>query len=98
MVKKTKMGMILVSVLATLSLAIAPAAIAQSSSVGGYGGQAGVLAGADSGGPTDPGGATSNSSSLPFTGIDVSLLIGGGLLLLGIGIVMTRMVPRQDEG
>jgi hypothetical protein len=89
--------MILMMTLGTIALALAPAASAQSSSVGGYGGQGDQLAGIAVG--TDPGaGGSASGGSLPFTGLDVSLLIGGGLLLLGIGIVMTRMVPRRDEG
>ncbi|MFN8164561.1 MAG: hypothetical protein U0R26_12205, partial [Solirubrobacterales bacterium] len=99
-VRKTRLGMILVLALGTLALALAPAAMAQSSSVDGYGGQgdqlAGIAAGTDPG--TAAGAASDSSSTLPFTGLDVSLLIGGGLLLLGIGIVMTRMVPRRHEG
>lgn len=95
-----KMGMTLVTVVVALSLAVAPAATAQSSAVDGYGGAgnqvAGIAAGNDPG--SGSGGNVSSSSSLPFTGLDVSLLVGGGLLLLGIGIVMTRVVPRQDQG
>jgi hypothetical protein len=34
-------------------------------------------------------------SSLPFTGFDVTLLVAGGLVLVGVGVTMRRMArPR----
>jgi hypothetical protein len=38
--------------------------------------------------PTQP--APSSHSSLPFTGLDVSLLVVGGLVLLGAGFALRR--------
>jgi hypothetical protein len=35
-------------------------------------------------------------NSLPFTGLDLGLIIGAGLLLLGGGIVMRRMSRRVN--
>jgi hypothetical protein len=55
-------------------------ALAQSSSESGYGGQAGAVQA-----EVDGGGA------LPFTGLDVGLLIGGGLLLVGVGASLRRL-------
>jgi hypothetical protein len=81
-------------VTAILALALAPAAFAQNVSGQGYGGQgaevAAVTAGGDPGDPSSTGSAS--SGSLPFTGLDVTLLAGGGLLLLLIGVGMSRAV------
>jgi hypothetical protein len=69
----------------------APSAMAQGSSVETYGGQGGKAIGLTSS-PSDPGsGASSSSGSLPFTGLDIGYLIGGGLLLLAAGAVMARV-------
>jgi hypothetical protein len=35
-------------------------------------------------------------NSLPFTGLDLGLVVGGGLLLVGGGLVMRRMSRRMD--
>jgi hypothetical protein len=90
-------------------LALAPAAFAQSTGAG-YGGQAGGTAGQVQGGSTPGGGtagaeasknAASEASSpdqgglLAFTGLDVALIVGGGLLLLGSGVALSRVVSRN---
>jgi hypothetical protein len=85
-------------------LALAPAAFAQTSDpyagVGG-GTQGQVAAGGNAGGG---GGAPSVASEpteadsdglLAFTGLDVALIAGGGLLLLGGGVGLSRMVARD---
>lgn len=79
-------------------LAIAPSASAAGSSVGTYGGNGSAVAGVASG--DDPGsgtGATSSSGSLPFTGLDVGLIAGGGLVLLLMGIGMARITPARPS-
>jgi hypothetical protein len=69
-------------------LAIAPAAALAGSVKAGYGGGAGVqnevgqTAGVAAGG------------SLPFTGLDLALLVIGGLMLLVVGMVLRRAVKR----
>ena len=90
-------------------LALAPAAFAQSTGTG-YSGQAGQVAGQVQQGGNGPsvhavagttahGSAASNASSsngvLPFTGLDLALIAGGGLLLLGAGIALSRLVARN---
>jgi hypothetical protein len=95
--------MILSAATVVLALAFAPAALAQSSSVDTYGGQGGEVAGlvssGDSGSPGSPSGdgTASSSSALPFTGLDVTLLAGGGLVLLLAGIGMARLVGRTED-
>lgn len=70
------------------SLVAAPVAAAQSSSVETYGGQQPFVAGAGGGGggSADP----SAAGSLPFTGMDVMLALGGGLVLLALGFALAR--------
>jgi len=75
-----------------MGLVAAPSALAAGSAVDTYSGTggaslAGVSSGASGGTATDPG-------SLPFTGLDVGLLIGGGLLLVLIGVGMARVARR----
>lgn len=66
-------------------LLAAPAALAAGPSSGahGYGGEAGVVQAQ----------VQSSSSSLPFTGIDVALLVGGGVLLVLLGVSL-RLFAR----
>ena len=97
-----KTRMILSTMVLVVGLALAPAALANSSSVETYGGQGGEVAGSvSSGGPTDLGATADadadSSSALPFTGLDLELLAGGGLLLLLGGFGMARMVARRED-
>jgi hypothetical protein len=82
-----------------LMLAFAASASAQSS-VQGYEDQGGQIQGQiQGGGPSDGGGtapvsATTDSGaggSLPFTGLDVALLVGAGGLLVVAGLGMRRL-------
>lgn len=94
-----KSRMILSSLALVVMLAFAPTAMASNSSVETYGGQGGEVAGSVAGGdPTDPGAsASSSSSALPFTGLDVELLAGGGLVLLLGGVAMARMSRTRED-
>ena len=91
--------------------ALTPAALAQSQSSGaGYGGEGGGVAGQVQGGgaagQAGAGGGAPNVASeagnpdetglLPFTGLDVALIVGGGLLLLAAGVGLSRMVERNS--
>ena len=81
-----------------LILAFAASASAQSS-VQGYEDQGGqIQAQIQGGGPSDGGGTTpvaattdSGGGSLPFTGLDVALLVGAGGLLVVAGLGMRRL-------
>jgi hypothetical protein len=94
-----KMKGLLGTAVVVLALAFAPAALAQNSSQDVYGPQGNQALGVGTGGGPDEPGTTSSSggSSLPFTGLDVSLLAGGGLLLLLIGVGMAVAVPRHRQ-
>jgi len=101
--KNSKLRMILSVGTVVLALALAPAAMAQDSSLRGYpkgtGDVAAIAAAGESGDPGDPSGTASanSNSALPFSGLDVTLLAGGGLVLLLAGIGMARLVARHEE-
>jgi hypothetical protein len=59
----------------------ASTALAQDSSQGGYGGAGGNVQGEVGG---------TGAGSLPFTGLDLMLVIGAGLLLVAAGLTMRR--------
>lgn len=40
--------------------------------------------------------STTAASTLPFTGLDVGLLVGGGVVLLGTGLVVRRLSRASD--
>jgi hypothetical protein len=78
-----------------LCLALATTAFGQSS-VQGYNNQAGqIQAQVESGGDTQPVATTQagggGGGSLPFTGLDVALLIGAGGMLVAVGFAMRRL-------
>jgi hypothetical protein len=82
---------------AVIVLALAPVASGQGSSVGAYGGQGGNLAsnvaGGGAGAPVSPA-SSSESAALPFSGLDLVFLGGGGLLLMLAGALIAGAVGR----
>lgn len=97
LVSSSKLRMVLGVSALMVVLALAPAASAQSSSVDTYGGNGGAVAGVSSGGGPGSGTGSSSSGSLPFTGLDVGLIAGGGLVLLLMGIGMARITARPTR-
>lgn len=106
--KATRRLIAILSVVGVLALALAPAALAQSSG-GGYAGVGGVAGqttqgnnGGNNGvaGTTNHGNVASNASEgngvLAFTGLDLALLAGGGLVLLASGVALSRLVGRHS--
>lgn len=89
----------LAAAMAVLALALPATALGQTAQSG-YTGPEGDIQEAVAGtgsGPT--GGSTDGSgdgSALPFTGLDVALLVGGGALLLTAGLGMRRLARRPD--
>jgi hypothetical protein len=71
------------------ALAFATAASAQTPSQNAYGGVQGQVSG---GSPPSNTTVTANDAggSLPFTGLQVGLVLAGGLTLLGAGLVVRR--------
>jgi len=68
-------------------LVTASVALAQDPTQSGYGGTGGNIQGGVEGGT---GGGTA-SGSLPFTGLDLMLLVGAGVLLLAAGLTLRRV-------
>ncbi len=95
-----------ISILAALvvMLVVAAPAFAQTASQSGYSGQGGQVQGQVDEDSTTPvavvesGGSDSGGGSLPFTGLDVGLLAGAGLLLAGAGIGMRRLTRAPGAG
>ena len=84
-----------------LALALAAPAFAQPSSQDGYTDQAGQVqaqVGEESSAPVAVTGS-GGGGGLPFTGLDVALIAGAGVLLVGAGIGMQRLTraPRSDH-
>jgi hypothetical protein len=80
-------------VVTVATLALAASAFSQSSSVDTYAGGGGEFQSQvnDPVDPGDPSATADTSSALPFTGLDLGLAAGGGLLLLGVGAGMARL-------
>jgi len=79
---------------ALLSLAFTGSAYAQSATEDAYSGVAGVqqFGGGDgAGGEAAVVSDTSSSGSLPFTGLDVGLIVLAGVALVGTGLVIRRV-------
>ena len=77
----------------------AVSALAQTPTGSGYGGQAGGslggVAGGQAGGQAGGVPASQATGSLPFTGIDLALLVVGGLALPGVGAGLVRAGARK---
>jgi hypothetical protein len=109
-VKGSTRGVCILAAIAAV-LALAPAAFAQSSGTGyggQAGGVAGQVApgGAPPSGAAGQAGAGGGAAAaeargaeegglLAFTGLDVALIVGGGLLLLAGGVALSRVVARN---
>lgn len=95
---------ILVASIAALCLAAPGAAFAQSSSVEGYSEPRAEIEGsATSNDPSDRSGGgggggevEASGGSLPFTGLDLGLMVAGGIALAGTGFGMRRLTRRPD--
>jgi len=79
-----------VMVLVCAALVLAPSALAAGGAAGnGYGGSAGNVQNQVGAGNT-----AGASGSLPFTGLDLALLVAGGATLLVLGAGMRRAAKR----
>jgi hypothetical protein len=96
---KSRMTRLSVAALAVtlVALAFASVSFAQNSSVDTYGGSGGNIQSgiSDPRDPGDPGAsASADPGSLPFTGFDVGIALGAGLILLATGALIARVTPR----
>ena len=70
------------------ALALAAGSFAANTKPPTYRGNAGVV-------QQDVQGATNTLGSLPFTGLDLALIVGGGLVLILAGVSIRRMATRR---
>src|SRR6476620_11316123 len=68
-----------------------------------YGGRGGNVQADIQGGAKDPQGtqgtvaSASTPAGLPFTGLDLALMLGGGLVLVASGLTLSRLATRGDR-
>ena len=87
--------------IAALSLMAPAAAVAQSSSIEGYGPDPrsefqGQAQRDDPPSSSSQGASGDDGGSLPFTGLDLGLLAAAGVVLTGVGFGMRRLTRRPD--
>jgi hypothetical protein len=89
---------LVVTVAALIGSSAAYAAGSAQQTYGGTGGnvQSGVQAGANHD-PRDSQSTARAPSGLPFTGLDLTLMLGGGLVLLGSGVALSRLVVSRKQ-
>lgn len=75
-------------------LAFASAGVAQETSVEGYAGVGGETVSGVAAGDGAGASGSADDGALPFTGLDLGLALGGGLILLGTGVALSRLVAR----
>lgn len=80
-------------VMVVLVVTLAPAAAAQDPTVKGYGGVAGEVQGTLDEPTTEE---TRTVGTLPFTGLDLALAGGAGILLVGLGFGLRQASRKSD--
>jgi hypothetical protein len=92
--------------IALLSLAVASPAFGQSATENAYGGTAGTQEFTGSGGDTngsapvlaaDTSATTDTSGSLPFTGLDLGIILLVGITLVGTGLIVRRAAGSNAQ-
>lgn len=79
-------------VVVVMGLVAASSALAQAPTVRSYGGEGGeVNATLD-----QATSQTGTADTLPFTGLDVTLLVGAGLVLLALGLTLRKTAGRRS--
>jgi hypothetical protein len=90
-------------VVLVLALALASTAVAQTSSQDGYSDDAGQVQSQVQGGQEGASAPTGNAQAqeeggLPFTGLDLGLLVGAGCALVVVGFGMRRLARAPGQG
>jgi hypothetical protein len=80
------------------ALALSSTAYAAGSAGQTYSGAGGQVQSEVQPGANDPQGAGAETpGGLPFTGLDLTLMLGGGLVLIASGVAMGRLMIRRDR-
>ena len=97
MTTRIRDGLYLAATGIVFSIAFAPQASAQTSALRTYAGQGGdtatLVSQGAGGGSADP---TSAAGGLPFTGMDLIVAFAGGVALIMVGLVLSRLVGARD--
>lgn len=82
-------------VMLVVALAVPPAASAQGScNANGYSNVAGIQSNGTNPACTV---TTASSGNLPFTGLDLGIVLGAGVLLIGSGLLLRRMSGSRQN-
>jgi hypothetical protein len=96
---RVKSRSLIVALVVTASaLVLSSAAYAAGSAQQTYGGKGGNVQAQIQGGAKDPGtgtAAASKPAGLAFTGLDLTLMLGGGLVLMASGMALSRLMVRR---
>lgn len=88
-------SLIVALIVTVAAIAASPAAYAGSAQET-YGGGGGNVQTDVQGGANDPrGSAADTAGGLPFTGLDLTLMLGGGLILVASGVGLSRLMVRH---
>jgi hypothetical protein len=96
-------SLIVALVLTVAALTASSAAFAAGSAQHLYGGRGGNVQADIQGGANDPHGTKGTTASaetpggLPFTGLDLTLMLGGGLVLIASGAALSRLAIRGSR-
>jgi len=93
-------SLIVALVVTVAALTASTGAYATGSSQHTYGGRGGNVQADIQGGAKDPQGTVASASTpagLPFTGLDLALMLGGGLVLVASGLTLSRLATRGDR-
>jgi hypothetical protein len=93
-------SLIVALVVTAAALVVTSAAFASGSAQQTYGGRGGNVQAQIQGGAKDPGTGTKAASKpggLAFTGLDLTLMLGGGLVLIASGVALSRLMVRRAQ-
>lgn len=97
---RTRFGLLLIASLLAVAFASVPTALAQDSISDPSSAQYDppIPPGEGTGGASASGGLDSNIGSLPFTGLDLLIVVGVALVLAGTGFALRRLSAPPSQG